>query len=386
MKGTFFRNGAIIIEIAKFGVEEWLNKWEKEARFDISQSSVAALTLRELTALGGTTTAAFFEKLNSRKMDYGWIEGSPAFKNLVAELYQNVTAENILQTNGSTGANMLVLYALLHPGDHVVAPFPTYQQLYDIPRSLGAHVDFIHLEEDANWQLDVDRLAAIVTPKTKMICLNNANNPTGTLLERTALEQVVAVARAVDAYVVVDEVYSPLAGSSDFVSIADIYEKGIATNSLSKTYSLPGLRIGWVASPNDEIINLFRKYRDYTLISSGVLDNELAVLALSNREKILQRNREIVSENLEIVKHWIEKEPRVELVLPNYVPTSFIKLTIPEDDYSFCASLLKDTGVLLVPGSAFGVPQHARLGYCCNKEILKQGLSLLTRYLRKFDI
>lgn len=375
----------MVIEIAKFGVEEWLNKWEKEARYDISQSSIAALTLKELTNLGGTTVTAFFEKLSSKELDYGWIEGSPTFKKLVAKLYQKITTANILQTNGSTGANMLALYALLNPGDHVVATFPTYQQLYDIPRSLGAHVDFVRLEETANWQFDLGKLAAVVTPATKMICLNNANNPTGTLLDRTALEQVAAIARKADAYVVVDEVYSPLVDSDDFVSIADVYEKGIATNSLSKTYSLPGLRIGWIASPDSEIVNLFRKYRDYTLISSGVLDNELAVLALSNRAKILQRNQKIVIENLEIVKEWIEKEPRVELVLPKNVPTSFIKLDIPEDDYSFCVSLLKDTGVLLVPGTAFGIPQHARLGYCCDKETLEQGLSLLTQYLRKFD-
>lgn len=373
------------IEIASFGVEEWLNKWEKEARYDISQSSIAALTLKELVALAGMTVADFFEKFSNLELNYGWIEGSPAFKKLVSELYLQVPAVNILQTNGSTGANMLAMYTLLNPGEHVVTLFPTYQQLYDIPRSLGAQVDFVHLDEAAAWRLDLDKLDALVTPATKMICLNNANNPTGTLLERSELEQVSAIARKADAYVVVDEVYAPLENTSDMVSIADIYEKGIATNSLSKTYSLPGLRIGWIASQNTELIEIFRKYSDYTLISSGVLDDALAVLALKNRERILQRNSKIVSENLQVVKNWVEKESRIELVLPKNVPTSFIKLAIAEDDYSFCTSLLKNTGVLLVPGTAFGMPQHARLGYCCDKATLKSGLALLTAYLHTFD-
>lgn len=373
------------IEIAKFGVEEWLNTWEKKADFDIAQSSIAALKFSELTALAGKSPAAFMQSIAEQELDYGWIEGSPTFKKLVSELYQHVDPEHILQTNGATGANLLVMYALLEPGDHVVTMFPTYQQLYDIPRSLGAKVDFVTLTAEHNWKLEMEQLAAAITPATKMICLNNANNPTGTLLTKQELTQIAGLAREVGAYVLVDEVYAPLRAEQQFTSIADIYEKGIATNSLSKTYSLPGLRIGWVAAPSDKIIELLRKYRDYTLISSGVLGNELAILALRHQKDILARNRKIVSENLAILKKWVKSEPRVSLVLPNYVSTSFIKLDIPEGDYPFCVSLLQATGVLLVPGSAFGMPQYARLGYCCEKHILVQGLTLLSQYLKKFE-
>ncbi len=249
------------IEIAKFGVEEWLNTWEKKADFDIAQSSIAALKFSELTALAGKSPAAFMQSIAEQELDYGWIEGSPTFKKLVSELYQHVDPEHILQTNGATGgANLLVMYALLEPGDHVVTMFPTYQQLYDIPRSLGAKVDFVTLTAEHNWKLEMEQLAAAITPATKMICLNNANNPTGTLLTKQELTQIAGLAREVGgAYVLVDEVYAPpLRAEQQFTSIADIYEKGIATNSLSKTYSLPGLRIGWVAAPSDKIIELLR--------------------------------------------------------------------------------------------------------------------------------
>ena len=372
------------MEIANFGVEEWLNKWEKKATYDISQSSVDALTLEELIGLNGTTVADFFENISQEPLDYGWIEGSDKFKTLVASLYETIEPDNILQTNGATGANLLALYALIEPGDHVVSMLPTYQQLYDIPRSLGAKVEFVELKEKDFWQLDLGELKSKLTPETKMICLNSANNPTGTLFDTPTLQAIVNMAREVDAYILIDEVYAPLTEEETFSSIADLYEKGIATNSLSKTYSIPGVRIGWTAS-SKEIADIFRKYRDYTMICGGVISDELAVHALENKDKIIERNRKIVKENLAILNKWVEEEPRVSLVSPNYVSTSFIKLDIPQDDELFCIDLLNETGVLLVPGSAYDFPGYARLGYCCKKETLKKGLELLSSYLRKFD-
>lgn len=372
------------MEIANFGVEEWLNKWEKKATYDISQSSVEAFTLEELLALGGETVESFFSPLAQLPQDYGWIEGSDRFKEEVAKLYETVKPENILQTNGTTGANFLAMYALIEPGDHVISMLPSYQQLYDIPRSFGAEVSFVHLREESNWELDVEELRELIKPTTKMICLNSANNPTGTLINRQKLEQIVEIAREVGAYILVDEVYAPLSEKTNHVSVVDLYEKGISTNSLSKTYSIPGIRIGWTAT-NKELADTFRKYRDYTMICSGVISDELAVFALENKKKILKRNRQIVAENLEILKTWVESEPRVSLVFPNHVSTSFIKLDIPQDDETFCLELLDETGVLLIPGSAFDVPQHARVGYCCQKETLKKGLELLSSHLRKYD-
>jgi aspartate/methionine/tyrosine aminotransferase len=372
------------VEINNFGVEEWLNTWEKSAKYDISQSSIDALTLKELCELDGTSIADFFERLSEVPMDYGWIEGSEEFKTLVASLYKTVSPENILQTNGCTGANLLTLYALIEPGDHVVSMLPTYQQLYDIPKSLGAFVDFVELKEENHWEIDLEVMRTKIKPSTKMICLNSANNPTGTLLDKETLLAIVDMARSVNAYILVDEVYAPLTDEGEFVSIVDLYEKGIATNSLSKTYSIPGVRIGWTAT-HSEVAEIFRKYRDYTMICGGVLSDELAIQALRNKDKILERNRKIVENNLNILKEWVADEPRVSLVFPHYVSTSFIKLSIPQDDHSFCIDLLKDTGVLLVPGAAFDLPQHARLGYCCKEETLRKGLQLLSEYLRKFD-
>ncbi|MBV0930687.1 aminotransferase [Lentilactobacillus sp. IMAU92037] len=372
------------MKIAGFGVEEWLNKWEKSATYDISQSTISSMTMAEALALDGNGGASFYDLLDSQKMNYGWIEGSPDFKAEVSKLYKHVDPDNVLQTNGATGANHLALYALVEPGDHVISEYPSYQQLYDIPKSLGAEVDFWHIREDKDWYPDIAKLKSLIRPDTKLICLNNANNPTGTLLDEVFLKQVVALAEEVGAYVLVDEVYLPLDHPENFTSIVDLYDKGIATNSLSKTYSMPGIRVGWTAS-NHELADRFRKYRDYTMICCGVFNDLMATYILKHRDKVLARNRQLVLNNLNIYKDWIDSEPRASVVMPQAVSTSFPKLDIPEDIESFCIRLLQEQGVLLVPGSRFDMPGHVRLGYCADEATLKEGLKRLSAFLRQYD-
>ena len=263
------------MKLPRFGVEEWLNVHEKSAICDIAGVSIKALTMRELFDLSGLDKDAFFSQLLKKKMDYGWIEGSPEFKTQVASLYKNMPVDNILQTNGATGATMLALYALIEPEDHIISMYPTYQQLYDIPKSLGAEVDLWEVEEDKGWLPDLDQLRRLIRPNTKMICINNANNPTGALMDAAYLGDLVAIAKEVGAYIFSDEVYCSF--DQPAPSIVDLYEKGIAVNSLSKTYSIPGIRVGWVAS-NTKVANILRDYRDYTMICAGVFDDMVATL------------------------------------------------------------------------------------------------------------
>jgi aspartate/methionine/tyrosine aminotransferase len=373
------------MEFPAFGVEDWLNVWEKSATFDISQSTIASFTLEELLGIDGhTTPAKFFSELAAVPMNYGWIEGSPEFKDLVAARYRATAPENILQTNGGTGANLLVALALVKPGDHVVACCPGYQQLYDIPKTLGAELSMLTLREDLGWNPDPDELLSLIRPDTRLIALNNANNPTGTIIEEALMLRIVERAREVGAWIWVDEVFHSLDPSVPMTSIVDLYERGIATDSISKTYSVPGVRVGWTAS-GPQTAAEFRKLRDYTMICAGVLDDALAVHVLRNAEAVLARNRAIVTKNLEILTDWVAREPRVSLVAPRSVPVSFVAFDIAPDIETFCTDLLRDTGVLLVPGSRFGIPGHARLGYCTRTETLVHGLEALSRYLRNYD-
>lgn len=373
------------MKIAGFGVEEWLNVWEKSAKYDIAQSTISSMKLKDILALEPDSGKDFLDAIMQEKFNYGWIEGSPSFKNEVAKLYENMPADNILATNGATGANHLALYSLIEPGDHVIAEYPSYQQLYDIPKSLGAEVDYWHIYEENNWYPKLEELRAMIRPNTKMIALNNANNPTGTILDRDFLNEVVKIAREVGAYVLVDEVYLPLESDSNYAPIVDLYEKGISTNSLSKTYSVPGVRLGWTAS-NAEVADVFRKYRDYTMICAGVFDDALGALVLKHRDQVLARNQKIVSHNLAILREWVENEPAVSMIYPKSVSTSFVKFNDldPEKTEDFAIQLLKTKGVLIVPGNRFDLPGHARIGYCTDEATLRQGLAALSEFLHEY--
>lgn len=234
------------MDIKTIGVEDWLNVWEKSATYDIAQSTIASMTMGEILQLDGQAGATFYDRLNQEKMNYGWIEGSPEFKAEVAKLYRTqIDPDRILQTNGTTGANLMALMQLVEPGDHVIAEYPTYQPLYEIPRTLGAEVEYWHLREENGWNPSIDELKELVRPDTKLICINNASNPLGAVLDRETLEQIVEIAQSVGAYVLSDEVYLPLENTENFWSMADLYDKAVVTNSISKTYSVPGARIGW---------------------------------------------------------------------------------------------------------------------------------------------
>lgn len=370
------------MKLPRFGVEEWLNVHEKEAIYDMAGVSIDALTLQELFDLAGLSQEEFYQELLTKKLNYGWIEGSPEFKRAVSNLYHSVVESQILQTNGATGANMLVLYGLIEPKDHVISIYPTYQQLYDIPKSLGAEVDLWQVKEENNWLSDLDELRQLIRPNTKMICINNANNPTGAVMDDEYLQELVAIAKSCGAYILADEVYRSFT-TKKVSSIIDLYDKGISVNGLSKTFSLPGIRVGWVAAC-DEVIDILRDYRDYTMICAGVFDDMVASLALEHKEAILARNRHIIRENLAILDQWIALESKASYIRPAEVPTSFVKLDVNVPIETFCLTLLQKYGVLLVPGNRFDREGYIRLGYSCQQETLKRGLQLLSACLKEF--
>jgi aspartate/methionine/tyrosine aminotransferase len=200
------------------------------------------------------------------------------------------------------------------------------------------------------------------------------------------LMEVVKSAREVGAYVLGDEVYLPLNENTAYAPIIDLYEKGISTNSLSKTYSVPGIRVGWLATQDDFVADECRKIRDYTMICTGVFDDAIAALVLKHKEKVLARARQIVEKNLAILKDWVSNEPLVSMVFPESVSVSFVKFETldPAKTEDFAEQLLKETGVLIIPGNRFDLPGYARIGYCTDEKTLKKGLTELSAFLRVY--
>ncbi|MFA3776232.1 aminotransferase [Bacillus safensis] len=375
------------MNIKTFAVEHWMNLYEQEAVYNIAETCVESFTVNELIGIDGSNPADFFNEVGKKKLTYGHIEGSPEFKSLVSGLYETVEADNVLVMNGAIGANFLVLYSLIEPGDHVIAVHPTYQQLYDVPASFGANVDLLPLRPENNFLPDLNELKSLINEKTKLIIINNPNNPSGAIIEREMLEEIVEIARSCDAYLLCDEVYRNLLQEDNLVvpSVADLYEKGISTSSMSKVFSLAGLRLGWIAGPSDVIAECI-KHRDYTTISCGVLDDMLAVHALKNYDKVLGRSRKIIKDNLAILDEWVQNEPSISYVKPRAGTTSMLKYDYPVSSEEFCVDLFKTNGTFLTPGSCFDMEGYVRIGYACSTDVLKAGLEKFFEYLRTLKV
>lgn len=369
------------MKIREFGVEIWMNAHENDARFNLAETCVESITIAELLALAGKNDTALADLLPMR-MGYGAIEGSDRLKAAICGLYQQQTAQNVIVTHGTIGANHLVHTALVGPGDVVVAVVPTYQQHYSIPESCGAEVRLVWLRPENGFLPDLAELAT-AAEGARLIALTNPNNPTGALIDREGLLAIAEIARAQGAWLLCDEVYrgTDQQGDGFTPAICDLYERGISTCGMSKAFSLAGLRLGWIAAP-PEVIHAVSIHRDYTTISVGRLDDHFAALALEHADRVLDRSRRITRTNLQILDDWIATQPRIRYVKPRSGTTALLQFDLPMSSADLCRKLQHETGVMLLPGSALDMEGWVRIGYACHTDTLRQGLALLGGWLK----
>ena len=370
------------MKIKPFKVEEWMNEYETGARWNIAETCVDSVSMDELFELTGTDKKAFLDELCAKRMTYGDIEGSPAFREGVCRLYKNLAPENIVPTHGASGANHHVFYSLLEPGDRVISIMPTYQQLYSIPESLGAQVTLLRLTAEEGFHPDMKKLRSLASEGVRMICVNNPNNPTGALIDNETLAELASIAREEDAWLLCDEVYRHLTQKvcwSD--SVADIYEKGISVSGMSKVFSLAGIRLGWIATRDRKALRSILSHRDYDLVSCGIFDEAAGALALTHQEKLLERNRTVVRTNLAILDHWVHRQPHVSYTKPQAGTTALIFYDLDIPSRAFCAEMYEATGAFVTPGDCFEEEYSFRIGYACDAETLRQGLAAIDEYI-----
>lgn len=371
------------MKIEPFGVEEWMNAYEEKARINVAETCVESLTVGELLDLSGGRES-FLDEFLARKLTYGEIPGSFDLRAHISRLYDTQDEGNILLAHGGIGANFLALFTLVEPGDRVVVVKPTYQQLYSVPQAFGADVRILPLRQENAFLPDLEELERLAGYRCKLIVLNNPNNPTGALMGGSFLREVARIAERSGAWILCDEVYRGLEHDplEKTPSVVDLYEKAVATGSLSKVFSLAGLRLGWVTGPRDFIRECFSR-RDYTTISCGMIDEMLAVRAFFHREKIRERNLPLVRRNAAILEEWVNREKGLSYVRPRAGTTAFIRYDFPIPSEEFCKGLFDFNGAFIVPGKAFDLEGWFRVGYSCATETLEQGLSAISDYIRK---
>ena len=369
------------MKIDVFKIEEWMNRYCPEAKYDLTTTCIEPLSLRELLNLSGIAKPL---EIFDTKLTYGEIHGSKRLKKAVKSLYKNQDLKNITITHGAIGANQLVFESLLDKGDEVISIVPTYQQHYSIPKALGANVKLLFLREENKWLPNLKELENSITYKTKLICLNNPNNPTGAVIPDDLLERIADIAKAHNIWILSDEVYRGLnlVGNPYSKSMADIYERGISTGSMSKTYSLPGLRVGWVAARED-LINEINKHREYNTISISILDDYFSSIALENRDKIAVRNFQIMKSGLKVLTDWLNGEVYVKANIPQGGTTALLRYKKEMPSKTLCKELQAQTGVALLPGETMEMEGTVRVGFCMNKTVLEAGLKEFSKFLRK---
>jgi aspartate/methionine/tyrosine aminotransferase len=363
-------------------VEKWLNEYEHNVEINVSETCVEPFTIGEFLHLMGREN--FFNEMWDTQLTYGYIPGSHGLRRGISRLYEGLNPENILVAGGAIGANFLSLYSLVEPGDKVVSVVPTYQQLYSVARSFGAKVKLLRLRMEDGWLPDLDELMRFVDEDTKLIVTNNPNNPTGSLIGNEMLKEICEIAREAGAYLLDDESYRGVyIDPSDSVSsVVELYEKGIATGSFSKPFSLTGLRLGWIAA-NEDVISMCEDRRDYTTISNGMIDDALATLAVENVERIAKRNAEIVRRNFEVLSEWVDGEPLIDWVPPQGGTIAFLRYHLDMDSEELCRRLIDEKSTLFVPGSCFETEGFIRIGWGGDIEKLAEGLSRFKEFLDK---
>lgn len=368
------------MKLPPFLLERWMTRHETNVQFDIAESGILPLSTNDLLDFEpAAERAATIERLLAIPLGYSEARGTIALRTMLAGTYGRGDADHILVTTGAIEANYLLYNVLLAPGDHVIAPYPAYQQLYEVPRAIGCDVSLWHVGPETGYRYDVDALEKLITPKTKLIVVNTPHNPTGAMLSPAEADRVYALAARAGAMVIGDEAYRWLdvPGGEPFAGpMFDRGALGISVGTLSKPFGLPGLRIGWIAA-SQKLVEQCWGLRDYITLSPGKLNDALACLGLTHRDAIVRRNTAIIAANLRAAAEWIAARPYLSWTPPRGGLLALIRYdpaVINVPSLELADRLAIEQSVMLAPGSAFGYEHHLRMGIGQRPDIFAEGL------------
>ena len=362
------------MEFRAFEMERWQSTYEHSVRFNLSESGVEPMTLGELLELADIDADA----LAATPIEYGPSDGSPPLRAAIARLYPTATPENVLVTNGGSEANFLISWLLCEAGDEIVYVAPDYMQVPGMAANRGCTARPWHLRENAGWQPDLGELPDLVNDATKLILVTNPNNPTGAIIPEETIEQIVAAADRVGAWILADEIYrgAELDGV-EAPSFWGRYDKLMITAGMSKAYGLPGLRIGWAVVPREAREALWER-KDFTSITMASVSDRLATAALDPeaRQRIRARTRGILNNNLPLLEDWMRSRGETFRWQPPAAGAIvYARYDLPIDGLRLAEQLRREADCLIVPGEHFHMPGFVRLGFGPAPERLLEGLS-----------
>lgn len=360
-------------------LEDWMRLYYFAVDADIGSSGVSDYSMAEVRALLGIGV----DELDAVVFHDSQTLGGTALRAAIARRWTGGDASRVMVTHGSTEANFLVMNALLGPGDEVIVLDPIYPQLQAVAASIGCRLRTWRLRAENGWRPDMDELAALVTPRTRMVVVNFPHNPTGATLTREEQEELLAIVSKVGAWLVWDAAFADLTyDAAPLPDPAPRYERAVSMGTLSKAYGLPGLRVGWcLAAP--EVLGRMVVLRDYLTLHLSPLVELLAERVIAGADAIVAQKLAAARRNRAVVDGWIgEQGGAVSWTPPAGGVCGFPRLHGVDDVEAFCHHLAREHRVLLVPGTCFGTPGHVRLGFGGSAATLQEGLGRLAEALR----
>jgi aspartate/methionine/tyrosine aminotransferase len=351
------------MKIPPFELERFFAEFEFSTEHLLCVSDTETFTVEQL--LEGDSRALY--QLLQLKLGYTETSGSYPLRWEISQLYRQVLPEEIMVFAGAQEALFTIFNCILQRGDHVLVQSPAYHSLLQVPQAIGCQVTPWKMHPERNWAPDLHFLEERIKPNTKAIVINSPHNPTGYCFTREELEQLVALADKHQLWLVSDEVYRHTThpDSQISTSMADLYPRSVSVGVLSKAWGLAGLRIGWAATKDAGLFNSLANFKDYTTICNSAPSELLAILALRQRDKLLQRNQQILSQNLQLLNSFFAKySDMLEWIAPTAGAVGFPRFSTSFFEENLYEEIRKEAGVLLAPGSLFDMPDsYFRLGF-----------------------
>ncbi|MCF8044439.1 MAG: aminotransferase class I/II-fold pyridoxal phosphate-dependent enzyme [Desulfarculaceae bacterium] len=372
------------MKIAPFELERYFAKYEFSVEHLLCCSDCEPLGMQELVSMADEETRTMWENLT---LGYTESDGLPALRQQIAALYSNMAREDVFVA-APEELIFILMNTLLEKEDHVVTTYPAYQSLYQVALSTGCTVSkWMPEYGNDGFRFDVEQLKDLLCDKTRLIVINFPHNPTGALPDGDEIRAVVELARERGIYIFSDEMYRYLEhpGTERIASVCDLYEKGISLSGMSKSFSLAGLRIGWLATSDREILGEAACFKDYTTICNSAPSEILALMGLRSKERIVSGNLELIRGNLDLLDEFFQiHETLFEWKKPNAGSVAFPGLKLKKGAADFCSGLLAEKGVLLLPSRVYGSEwqgENVRIGF--GRRNMQEGLERLDVYIRE---
>lgn len=335
-----------------FALEVYFSKWEFTARYNMTGSDAESLSLADLLELASAEERAAFEQL---WLGYTETYGLPELRSVIASTYDNINADDLLCFAGAEEAIYTAMRVLLEPRDHVIVITPNYQAAETVPLSI-CEVSGVALDLERDWSLEIDAVRAALRPNTKLLSINFPNNPTGKILPRADFDALIELCREHGLWLFSDEVYRLIEREPEMrlPQAVDVYERAVSLNVMSKAYGLPGLRIGWLACRDRDLLQRLERYKHYLSICNSAPSEQLALIALNHRDTILERNRSLVRDNLALYDRFFADYPDLfDWKIPDGGCVGFIRYRGGDGAEVFTRRLVEEAGVLFLPSSIY---------------------------------